>query len=125
MMRSGLFHDKEQCEEIFFASLMALRDRLSRNEARHLASLLPKNLYDKFFDNWMREGRQAESVNKSEFLAEVSFHIDKENDWSLDDLVPVAMHEILNMMEPDEADQLKHMLPASMRNIFDDRIWME
>lgn len=125
MMGTGLFHDQHQCEEIFFASLMTLRDRLSRQEARHLASLLPRNLYEKFFDNWVRKGRQGESVNKSEFLAEVAFHLDKNQDYSLDDLVPVAMHEILNLLSPEEASHLKHTLPVSMRNIFDDRISME
>ena len=125
MMRTGLFHDEEQCQEIFFASLMALRDRLSRNEARHLASLLPKELFEKFFDKWVRKGRQGVSVNKSEFLAEVAFHLKKDREYSLDDLVPVAMHEILMLLEPKEADHLKHTLPVSMRNIFDDRISME
>lgn len=125
MMRTGLFHDEEQCQEIFFASLLALRDRLSRNEARHLASLLPKDLYEKFFDKWVKRGRQTESVNKSEFLAEVAFHLKKDHEYSLDDLVPVAMQEILKLLRPEEANHLKHTLPVSMRNIFDDRISME
>lgn len=124
-MRTGLFHDEEQCQEIFFASLMTLRDRLSRNEARHLASLLPKELFDEFFDKWARKGRQGVSINKSEFLAEVAVHLNKDHNYSLDDLVPVAMHEILKLLQPEEVTHLKHALPVSMRNIFDDRISME
>ncbi len=125
MMRTGLFHDEQQAREIFIASLLALRDRLSTDQAVHLGNFLPKLLREKYFDDWNKEARQSVSINKSEFLAEVSFYLDRHNDWSLDDLVPEALHELLNFMNEDEVSRVKHAIPESMQDIFDSRISME
>lgn len=125
LMRTGLFHDGVQARAIFIASLLALRDRLSHEQAIHLGTLLPKSLRERYLEDWDKTGRQGESVNKSEFLAEVEFHLDNKNDWSLDDLVPVALHEVLNLLNDEEISRLKHAVPKSMQNIFDSGISME
>ncbi len=125
MLRTGLFHNEVQAREVFIASLLALRDRLSTGQAVHLGSYLPKLLRERYLVDWDKESRQAISINKSEFLAEVAFHLDLENDWSLDDLVPEALHEVLNLMNDEEVSRVKHAIPGSMQNIFDSRISME
>lgn len=125
MMRTGLFHDEGQAREVFMASLLALRDRLTLKEAIHLASFLPKLLREKYLADWDKDARQGVSVNKSEFLAEVSFHFDRDHDWSLEDLVPEALHEVMKLMNAEEVSRVKHAIPFSMQDIFQSRISME
>ena len=126
MMRSGLFHDEDQARAIFIASLFTLRDRLSTEDAIHLGSFLPKSLREKYLDTMDKNNRQGLSVNKSEFLAEVAFHLDNDKeDWSLDDLVPEALARVLGILDDKEARRVKHAIPVSMKNIFDSRISME
>ena len=121
MMASGLFHDEDQALIIFKASLIALRDRLSTNEAFHLGTRLPEPLREEYFFGWDSLRKPTNSVNKSEFLAEVAFHLDNHEDISLDDLVPVALASILRLVKSEDAEQVKHAIPGSMQDIFDDR----
>lgn len=125
MMNTGLFHDEEQALLILKASLKALRNRLPKVEAFHLSSHLPDSLRDSYFEGWHNGQRRAESVNKSEFLAEVELYLNGYEDHSLTDLVPVAMKSILNMVSENEAEIVKHALPVSMRDIFIDRQSMD
>ena len=125
MMRTGLFHNNDQARDIFIASLFALRDRLSHEQAIHLGTILPKSLREKYLDGWDKTGRVGESVNKSEFLAEVDFHLDKNTDWSLDDLVPVALEELLKLLSNEDVSRIRHAVPKSMQNIFEGRLSME
>ncbi len=124
MMATGIFHDKGDAEAILRASLLALRDRLPKLEAYRLGTHLPLELKDWYFENWRNDMRQSESVNKSEFLAEVNYHLQGIEDYSLAELVPVAMKRILSVLSPEEASHIKQLIPVSMRDIFDDRIEM-
>lgn len=121
MMATGLFHDETQAVDILKASILALRDRLSASEAFHLGTRLPAPIREEYFSGWDSARRQANSVNKSEFLAEVAFHLDGNDDYSLGDLVPVALNAVLRMINSEDADQVKHAVPKSMQDIFNDR----
>lgn len=121
MMATGLFHDENQAVKIFRASILALRDRLSSGEAFHLGTRLPTPIREEYFIEWDSARRQASSVNKSEFLAEVAFHLDGYEDHSLGDLVPVALNAVLRLINSEDADQVKHAVPRSMQDIFIDR----
>ena len=126
MMVTGLFHDEHQAIDIFQASLRALRNRLPKVEAYHLGTKLPLDMRDDYFANWPHNvHRQTVSVNKSEFLAEVAFHLHGHEDHSLDELVPVALNQVLRMVSENEAENVKHSLPRSMRDIFNDSISMD
>jgi uncharacterized protein (DUF2267 family) len=119
MMASGEFRDEHQAVEVLKASLQALRDRLPKVKAYNLGVRLPESIRHFYFEGWHNGQRQAESVNKSEFLAEVEEHLEKSQDWSLDELVPVALKAVLMLIKDDEAAQVKEAVPVSMRDIFD------
>lgn len=118
MMVSGEFHDEQQAMDILKASLQALRDRLPKVEAFHLGTILPESLRHSYFAGWHNGQRQAESVNKSEFMAEVADHLNGYEDHDLTDLVPVVLEAILNLVSDTEAEKVKEAIPRSMQNIF-------
>lgn len=121
MMNTGIFHDEQQARDILVASLRAFRDRLPKTHAYELGQLLPEPLQKVYFTGWDKVQRQAESVDKSEFIAEVKFHLDGYEDHDITDLVPAALNSILNFIDRKEAHHFKHGLPLSMQDIFDDR----
>lgn len=121
MMATGLFHDEDQAIDIFMASLLALRDRLDKKEAFHLGTRLPNYMRPDYFAGWDSIRHRSGSVNKSEFLAEVAFHLNGYEDHSLGDLVPVALNLVLKLINSDDAFQVKHAIPKSMQDIFNDQ----
>lgn len=121
MMDTGLFHDEEQALDILVASLKAMRDRLPKVKAHELGMQLPDSLQEVYFDDWEKVLRRAESVNKSEFISEVAFHLKGYEDHDITDLVPAALSSILIFIDRKEANQLRHAMPHSMQDIFDDR----
>lgn len=121
MMDTGQFHDEKQALDILVASLLALRDRLPKVEAFELGMQLPESMQQIYFENWDKVQRQAGSVNKSEFMAEVDFHLKGFEDHDITDLVPAALNSILIYLDRKEANHLKHALPISMQDIFNDR----
>lgn len=121
MMATGLFHDENQAIDIFKASLLALRDRLDKKEAFHLGTRLPSYMRPDYFNGWDSIKQQSGSVNKSEFLAEVAFHLNGYEDHSLGDLVPVALNRLLKLINNEDAVQVKESIPRAMRDIFVDR----
>ncbi len=118
MMASGEFRDEQLATDVLKASLQALRDRLPKVEAFHLGTLLPEAIRDSYFEGWHNGQRQSESVNKSEFLAEVEDHLTRYKDYELTDLVPVALQAVLNMITENEAEKVKEAIPKSLQNIF-------
>lgn len=121
MMNTGIFHSEAQAMDILVASLKALRDRLPKVEAFDLGMQLPEVLRPVYFNDWNKDQRQFESVNKSDFMAEVEYHLKGYEDHDITDLVPAALNSILNFIDQREASHLKHAVPVSMRDIFVDR----
>lgn len=121
MMASGEFRDQEQAVDVLKASLQALRDRLPKIKAYHLGVRLPDSLRHAYFEGWRNGQRQTESVNKSEFLAEVKDHLHLQggDEYSLSDVVPVALHAVLKLISDNDADEVKEALPHSLMDIFD------
>lgn len=125
MMATGEFRDERSALAVLKASLQALRDRLPKVEAYRLGILLPENLRHSYFEGWHNGQRQAESLNKSDFLAEVEDHLRGFEEHSLGDLVPVALKSVLLMINGFEAEKLKDAIPKSMQDIFHDGQAME
>jgi uncharacterized protein (DUF2267 family) len=124
MMKTGIFHDEEQALAVLRASIKALRDRLPKEEAFQMAARLPGDLRDWVFHEWHEDRRRSPSFNKSDFLAEVELYLRDIEEHSLTETVPVALREILQCMDEDDAAHLKGLLPRSMQNIFNDRMSM-
>jgi uncharacterized protein (DUF2267 family) len=125
MMASGQFRDEQQALDILKGSLQALRDRLAKVEAYRLGTQLPISLRKSYFEGWHNDQRRAGSINKSEFLAEVEFHLKGYEEHSLSELVPTALNSVLKMINGDEVERVQHNLPRSMQDIFSDSISMD
>lgn len=124
MIKTGIFQDEEQALAVLKASIKALRDRLPKEEAFQMAARLPPELRDWVFQEWHVDRRRSPSFNKSDFLAEVELYLHDFEEHSLSETVPVALKEILQTMDKEDAAHVKGLLPRSMQNIFDDRISM-
>ena len=119
MMATGEFHDEQQATEVLKAALQALRDRLPKVKAYNLGVRLPEFLRHFYFEGWHHDQRRTESSNKSEFLLEVKEHMKGEEDYSLADMVPVALKAVLILISENDADEVKAAIPRSLQDIFD------
>ena len=104
--------------EVLRASIQALRDRLPKVQAYHLGVRLPESLRHFYFEGWRNDQRQTESINKSEFLAEVNEHLEKVEDWDLSVMVPIALKAVLVQVKDEEALEVKEAVPVPLREIF-------
>lgn len=117
MMASGEFRDEDQAVDVLKASLQALRDRLPKVKAYNLGVQLPASIRHFYFEGWHNGQKIAESANKSEFLAEVKEHL-KDADYSLEDMVPVALNTVLKLISDNDAKSVKEAIPRSLQDIF-------
>lgn len=88
------FADENKAFVMLRASLKALRDRLSPEEAIHLGSQLPALLRGFYFEGWNLK-HQSTSRTREAFIEEVRTHLNGHEDIDLDEALPVTLETAL------------------------------
>lgn len=110
------FRDDNQAFVTLRASLKALRDRLSNEEALHLGSQLPALLRGFYYEGWVLHAQHT-GRTKEDFLLDVCLHLNGHEDVDLDAAVPAAMKVILDMIDQGEAIEVLHQLPKAIQEL--------
>lgn len=119
LMASHLFPDEHKAFVILRASLKALRDRLTTEEAIQLGAQLPVLLRGFYYEGWNMKN-QSVSRTKEEFLTDVKYHLNGYDDLDLEIVVPAAMKVILDMIDQGEAVEVLHQLPRDIQELCPD-----
>jgi uncharacterized protein (DUF2267 family) len=116
LMESHLFPDENKAFVILRATIKALRDRLTREEAIHLGSQLPALLRGFYYEGWDLM-YQSNSRSREEFLEDVKFHLNGHDDLDLEAAVPASLKVILDMIDQGEAIEVLHQLPRGIQDL--------
>lgn len=117
LMRSHLFADENKAFVLLRASLKALRDRLTVEEALHLGSQLPALLRGFYFEGWNLK-EKTKTRSKEGFLEDVRYHLNGHEDIDISLATPVAMKVILDMIDQGEAVEVLHQMPKEIQELF-------
>jgi uncharacterized protein (DUF2267 family) len=100
------------------ATLHALRDRLSVEEAAHLGAQLPMLIRGFYYEGWTPAGKPDKERRKEEFLAPIRAHF--RNDPDLDPArVARAVFSVLSRRVTEgEITDVKHMLPKDLLELW-------
>ena len=116
MQRLG-WHDKHRAYIAMRAVLHALRDRLSPEEAAHLAAQLPMLIRGFFYEGYHPAGKPLTERAQADFLQHVAAECGCENVH--DGHVTRAVFEVLAaQIAPGEIKKVKAVLPPAIRSLW-------
>ena len=116
LMASHQFQDENKAFVILRATLKALRDRLTTEEALHLGAQLPALLRGFYYEGW-NLNQQSRIRTKEEFINDVRFHLNGHEDIDLDVATPLALKIILDIIDQGEAIEVLHQLPREIQEL--------
>ena len=116
MERLG-WQDKHRAYVALRAVLHALRDRLSVNDASHLAAQLPMLIRGFYYEGYHPAGKPLAERKKSAFLAHVAAECADES--RSDGRVSQAVFQVLaKHITPGEVENIKGALPTEIRSLW-------
>jgi uncharacterized protein (DUF2267 family) len=117
LMERLAWHDKHRAYIALRAVLHALRDRLSVDDAAHLAAQLPMLVRGFYYEGYHPAGKPIAERKKTEFLAHVAAECTDEN--RNDGRVTQAVFQVLaKHITPGEVEKIKSTLPADIRSLW-------
>ena len=111
------WHDKHRAYVALRAVLHALRDRISVEDASHLAAQLPMLIRGFYYEGYHPAGKPVADRKKSEFLARVAAECSDES--RNDGKVTQAVFQVLaKHITPGEVEKIKGALPTDLRSLW-------
>jgi uncharacterized protein (DUF2267 family) len=109
------FADENKAFVLLRATLKALRDRITTDEAMHLGSALPALMRGYYFEGWNPSIGPKKDKTVADFLTNVKSHLGGHDDIDLEMAVPEAMKLIFAKIGQSEAVDVKNNLPAEIQ----------
>ena len=100
------------------AVLHALRDRLSVDDAAHLAAQLPMLVRGIFYEGYHPSGKPLAEHKKSEFLAAVRLECPEE-DLNIGTITRAVLQVVSKHVTAGETEKIKAKLPAGIRELWE------
>lgn len=101
------------------AVLHTLRDRLTVEEAAHLAAQLPLLLKGIFYDGW-RPSNKPEKMNRNEFLLRIKGQLDTKPNEDPERVFKGIMNVIASHITLSELDDIVAVLPKEISMLIQD-----
>ncbi len=117
MQRLG-WQDKRRAYVALRAVLHALRDRLSVDDASHLAAQLPMLIRGFYYEGYHPANKPMAERKKSEFLAHVASECADEN-RNEGQVTRAVLQVIAKHITPGEVAKIKGVLPADIRALWE------
>jgi len=111
------WQDRQRAYRALRAVLHALRDRLSVNDASHLAAQLPMLVRGLYYEGYHPGGKPLAERKKSEFLAHVKGEFADEN-FDIETVTRAVMNVLAKHITPGEVDKIKKSLPEEIRSLW-------
>jgi uncharacterized protein (DUF2267 family) len=102
------------------ATLHALRDRLTVEEAVQLGAQLPMLIRGFYYEGWSPAGKPVKVRHKEEFLAQVKEYLRsiKESDIDAENIVRAVFKVLSRRISEGEIEDIKHILPLELRELW-------
>ena len=117
MDRMG-WDDKQRAYRLLRASLHALRDRLSPEEASHLAAQLPMLIRGIYYEGWHPAGKPLKERTRAEFVGHVEEAFKTDPLSFPDESVSTVIAMLYDKLCDGEMDDVRHAMPRRIRELF-------
>ena len=108
--------DKQRCYHALRAVLFSLRDRLTPDQAAHLAAQLPIFVRGVFYDGYRPAGKPIRS--RDEFLQKIGEQLAQIRPVGADDAARAVFKVLDRHIARGEIDEVKQALPQDIRTLF-------
>jgi uncharacterized protein (DUF2267 family) len=111
------WQDRHRAYLALRATLHALRDRLSLEEAVHLGAQLPMLVRGFYYDGWTLTGKPVKERRKEEFLAHIkaAFH---DGDIDAEQVVRAIFKLLAHRVSQGEIKDIKQILPKELAELW-------
>ncbi len=111
------WHDKHRAYLALRAVLHALRDRMTPDDASHLAAQLPMLIRGFFYEGYHPAGKPLPDRKRSEFLARVAAECNDE-DRNEGHVTRAVLQVLAKHITPGEAEKVRGVLPPDIRSLW-------
>jgi uncharacterized protein (DUF2267 family) len=112
--------DRQRCYHALRAVLHALRDRLTVDEAAHLAAQLPTFIRGVFYESYRPSDTPLRVRSVEDFIALVNSGLRNIAPIDAVDATRAVFWTLARHITPGEIDDVKQMLPEEIRRLFPD-----
>ena len=110
--------DRHRCYQALRAVLFTLRDRLTPDEAAHLASQLPMLVRGIYYEGYRPAGKPDRIRSRDEFLQRIGEHLEQTRPLGADDAARAVFKILDHYLDPGEIAEVKQSLPQDIRTLF-------
>ena len=122
VMNESAVQNSQQAYSGLRAVLHAVRDRLTVDEAIDLGAQLPMLIRGFYYEGWTRSGKPLKYRHKEDFLAEVRKNLPGVTDDDLELIIQGVFKVLTHQITGGEIAQVKHQLPAEVRELWKEPI---
>jgi uncharacterized protein (DUF2267 family) len=110
--------DRQRCYQALRAVLFSLRDRLTPDEAAHLAAQLPMLVRGIYYEGYRPAGKPERIRSRDEFLEKIDTHLQQTRTLGADEAVRAVFKVLDHYLDPGEMAEVKQALPHEIRALF-------
>jgi uncharacterized protein (DUF2267 family) len=99
------------------ATLHALRDRLTIEEAAHFAAQLPMLIRGFYYEGWNPTGKPVKERHLDEFLAHIAQEL-RATDIDPEEAARAVFLVVANRISEGEIEDVEHVLPSEIRELW-------
>jgi uncharacterized protein (DUF2267 family) len=111
------WRDRQRTYRALRAVLHALRDRLSVDDASHLAAQLPMLVRGFYYEGYHPAGKPLPERKKAEFLAHVKAEFADEG-FETETVARAVFNVLAKHITPGEAEKVRQVLPEDIRSLW-------
>jgi uncharacterized protein (DUF2267 family) len=110
--------DRHRCYHALRAVLFALRDRLSPDDAAHLAAQMAVLVRGIFYEGYRPAGKPERIRSLDELLGKISEQLQQMRPMGADDAARAVFKVLERHIGQGELNKIKHGLPREIRSLF-------
>ena len=115
LMDELAWRDKHKAYVAMKATLHALRDRLTVDEAAKLAAQLPMLVRGFYYEGWDPSDKPLKQRHKREFLAQIAREF---AEYDSEALARAVFKVMLRHVSEGEIDEVKHAMPSELEELW-------
>jgi uncharacterized protein (DUF2267 family) len=110
--------DKHKAYLALRATLHALRDRLTVEEAAHLGAQLPMLVRGFYYEGWDPTGKPVKERHKEQFLAPIEQQFKGDDSVDPEVVARAVFYLLSHRVTQGEIEDVKHVLPEELRSLW-------
>lgn len=100
------------------ATLQALRDRLTIEEAAHLGAQLPMIIRGFYYEGWRPDGKALKKMSKADVLTRISDSFRNDPDIDPEQIARAVFRLLSKKISSGEIEDIKRIMPEDLRDLW-------